>query len=65
MAARPWNELEADRLHAFGYGPTAAAVDMRRCRGCGCTDDYACPGGCWWVADDLCNRCWASYGGTD
>lgn len=24
---------------------------------CGCTDDYACPGGCWWVAPNLCSRC--------
>ncbi len=31
--------------------------DVRTCRGCGCTDDYACDGGCWWVADDLCSEC--------
>lgn len=24
---------------------------------CRCTDDYACPGGCWWVAPNLCSRC--------
>lgn len=29
------------------------------CRDCGCTDERACPGGCWWVADDLCSTCWA------
>jgi len=33
-----------------------------RCRVCGCTNDLACPGGCWWVADpqelgDLCSSC--------
>lgn len=27
------------------------------CRGCGCTDDHACEGGCFWVEDDLCSRC--------
>lgn len=27
------------------------------CRVCGCTDDMACPGGCWWVEPDLCSRC--------
>lgn len=27
------------------------------CRACGCTDDSACAGGCWWVADDLCSSC--------
>jgi len=30
---------------------------VRRCRVCGCTDDHACPGGCFWVAPDLCSRC--------
>jgi hypothetical protein len=29
----------------------------RHCRGCGCTDDQACPGGCSWVEDDLCSAC--------
>ncbi len=27
------------------------------CVGCGCTDDRACPGGCWWVGPNLCSRC--------
>ncbi len=27
------------------------------CRVCGCTDDFACPGGCAWVEDDLCTSC--------
>ncbi|GBF35432.1 chromosome partitioning protein ParB [Desulfocucumis palustris] len=27
------------------------------CRVCGCTDDAACPGGCYWVEPDLCSRC--------
>jgi hypothetical protein len=29
------------------------------CRGCGCTDDHACPDGCWWVdgEEDLCSVC--------
>ncbi len=25
----------------------------RTCRGCGCTDDRACPGGCSWVLMDF------------
>lgn len=37
------------------------ATLIRRCRVCGCTDDEACRGGCWWVADpeggDLCSAC--------
>lgn len=30
------------------------------CRVCGCTDDRACPGGCYWVEPDLCSRCYYS-----
>lgn len=26
---------------------------FRTCRGCGCTDDHACPGGCSWVLLDI------------
>lgn len=31
--------------------------DIRRCRVCGCTDDDACSGGCYWVEPDLCSMC--------
>lgn len=37
--------------------------DEVRCFVCGCTDEVACPGGCWWAADDenhgqdVCSRC--------
>ena len=27
------------------------------CRGCGCTDEVACPGGCWWVRPGACSNC--------
>jgi hypothetical protein len=29
------------------------------CEGCGCTDDNACPGGCYWVSRDppVCSAC--------
>lgn len=30
---------------------------MRKCRVCGCDDFHACPGGCFWVEDDLCSAC--------
>ncbi len=37
------------------------AEDAPRCRVCGCTEDRACPGGCWWVPDplmtELCSTC--------
>jgi hypothetical protein len=29
------------------------------CRGCGCTVDHACPGGCSWAAYELCTSCCA------
>ena len=29
----------------------------RSCRGCGCTDERACPGGCSWVTPNLCSAC--------
>ncbi|MEG0943251.1 MAG: hypothetical protein RSF86_06435 [Angelakisella sp.] len=32
-------------------------LQKQKCRVCGCTDDHACPGGCYWVAPDLCSRC--------
>jgi activating signal cointegrator 1 len=28
-----------------------------RCRVCGCTNDCACPEGCWWIEPDLCSNC--------
>ena len=28
-----------------------------KCRVCGCTEHQACPGGCYWVEDDLCSAC--------
>lgn len=34
-----------------------SVFDVRTCRVCGCTDDRACPGGCYWVEEDLCSAC--------
>lgn len=30
---------------------------IRTCHLCGCTNDRACPGGCYWVEEDLCSAC--------
>lgn len=30
----------------------------RQCKRCGCTDDHACEGGCFWVTDNLCSKCY-------
>ncbi len=29
----------------------------RSCKVCGCTDNNACEGGCYWIAEDLCSQC--------
>ncbi len=34
------------------------------CRVCGCTDEDPCPGGCFWIAPDLCSRCASKEGGN-
>lgn len=36
----------------------------RACKVCGCTDDHACEGGCFWVAEDLCSACALNIGGN-
>lgn len=51
-----------DLQQFVGRGQRAqAAVDeilgVQRCHVCGCTDDAACDGGCWWVDADLCSSC--------
>lgn len=28
-----------------------------KCDVCGCTDERACAGGCYWIADSLCSNC--------
>ena len=39
--------------------------DVRKCRVCGCTDDRACEGGCYWVEEDLCSQCAADVDEVD
>ena len=48
----------ARQVDAGAFSATPA-VDLlaRQCRGCGCTDDEPCAGGCFWVAADLCSTC--------
>ena len=33
------------------------AREEYQCDGCGCTDDDACPGGCSWIAPNVCSNC--------
>lgn len=32
-------------------------ADITICRKCGCSDNNACLGGCFWVEEDLCSTC--------
>ncbi|MEY2161328.1 hypothetical protein [Rhodanobacter sp. FW106-PBR-LB-2-11] len=34
------------------------------CRVCGCTESFACPGGCSWVEPDLCSACQSKATGS-
>ncbi len=29
----------------------------QKCIYCGCTQENACAGGCWWVAPNVCSNC--------
>jgi hypothetical protein len=64
--------LAARLFDAFGVGEGATQVPIgdaagalelafqtgqHCCRVCGCTQDRACEGSCWWVEDDLCSSC--------
>ncbi len=40
---------------------TAFTHQVATCRECGCDDDHACPGGCYWVERDLCSVCAAKF----
>lgn len=50
-------------------GPVrGAGLDADACRVCGCTEELACPDGCWWVPDpaglgELCSSCAVALAG--
>ncbi len=52
-------EVEAEiERHETAQQECIDALDgVRKCRVCGCTDDHACPSGCWWVEANLCSAC--------
>lgn len=45
--------VEGVQRYSRGEDPAGGGT----CRACGCTDDHACEGGCFWVEDDLCSQC--------
>lgn len=50
-------------IDAWFKGSTADALESwfvaerQQCKVCGCTEDRACPGGCYWAEDNLCSKC--------
>lgn len=45
------------RSHPPGGAAGGEVPGVRKCRECGCVDERACEGGCWWVQWDLCSTC--------
>lgn len=51
-------KVEFDRCRAIAFALATLAGDTpARCRVCGCTDEYGCADGCWWMEADLCSQC--------
>lgn len=58
VSCQACNELLLDRMAKKAAKPKKAKKSTPGvCRGCGCTDDEACDGGCEWVEPDLCSSC--------
>jgi hypothetical protein len=34
-----------------------ATAGEQSCKVCGCTTDFACPQGCYWIEENLCSTC--------
>lgn len=49
--------LEELPRRPFGWLGCGGLGEGYVCRGCGCTDERACPGGCAWTEADLCSTC--------
>jgi hypothetical protein len=56
------NQEEAEKaikyLVATGYAVSDIEHTQSKCRACGCDDDHACKGGCYWVEPNLCSQCY-------
>lgn len=55
LVKTPEGELLILATGAMYCARCAPGVDI--CRGCGCTDEAGCPGGCWWAGQGLCSHC--------
>ncbi|MDX9691962.1 MAG: hypothetical protein RBT45_05840 [Acholeplasmataceae bacterium] len=56
------NQEEAEKAIKYlvdtGYVISDIEYKKSKCRECGCDDDHACKGGCYWVKPDLCSQCY-------
>lgn len=49
---------EPENSTSLSFGePAGVAEPVRTCAECGCTDERACIGGCYWSAPALCSAC--------
>ncbi len=48
---------EVTRLKELRAWLKKVKPSKRKCRGCGCTEASACPGGCAWLAPAWCDVC--------
>lgn len=48
---------DVDRWECWRKYLLERADEEAICRACGCTQDHACDGGCYWVEEDLCSHC--------
>jgi hypothetical protein len=56
------NREEAEKsiryLKGTGYSISDVEYTKTKCRVCGCDDEHACKGGCYWYQPDLCSQCY-------
>ena len=62
-AAAMWAELE--HVHSIPFDEfISQRAALPHCLVCGCSDDDACPGGCYWVGPALCSACAGASAGV-
>lgn len=71
QCAKLLQKLEEERIENGQFRAVVEQIDpdffKKKCRVCGCDWNHPCPGGCSWVGDDLCSRCFSKMlgGKTD
>ncbi len=54
---RDFTEPDKLYIHISDLDNEMHHIKEQKCRVCGCTENHACPGGCYWVEWDLCSKC--------